>query len=98
MAIIAPSASALQTLLNQCEDYASCHDIIYNVKKTVCMCVRPATYKSKINLETSITLSGNVLKYVSNYKYNICIYLQIEKTIWIYGTKRAIFIAGAMLL
>mgnify|MGYP000135563303 CR=1 FL=1 len=31
--LIAPSASALQLLLNLCEDYAQGHDILYNFKK-----------------------------------------------------------------
>ena len=42
MAILSPSASGLQKLLNICASYAIKHDIIYNVKKTQCMVV-PST-------------------------------------------------------
>ena len=35
--LIAPSARALQILLNNCDIYANDCDIIYNSKKTVCM-------------------------------------------------------------
>ena len=39
MAILSPSASGLQKLLNICASYAIEHVIIYNVKKTQCMVV-----------------------------------------------------------
>ena len=67
MAIMAPSANALQVLLNHCDEYARCHDIIYNVKKTVCMCIRPKKFRCDLNID--IRLSGYVLKYVSTCKY-----------------------------
>ena len=65
--IIAPSAHALQTLLAHCDNYAINCDIIYNSKKTVCMCIRPKLMKS--HNEPLIVLSGNSLQYVSSYKY-----------------------------
>ena len=39
--ILAPSAHGLQELLLMCENYAKEHNIIFNVKKTKCMCVKP---------------------------------------------------------
>ena len=38
--LLAPSAHALQLFLNQCDSYASGHGIVYNMKRTVCMCVK----------------------------------------------------------
>ena len=38
--ILLPSAHAPQLFLNLCDSYASCHGIVYNTKKTVCMCVK----------------------------------------------------------
>ena len=39
MAILSPSASGLQKLINICASYAIKHDIMYNVKKTQYMVV-----------------------------------------------------------
>ena len=45
MAILSPSASGLQKLVNICASYAIKHDIIYNVKKTQCTVVPSTTFK-----------------------------------------------------
>ena len=63
MAILSPSASGLQKLLNICASYAIEHDIIYNVKKTQCMVV-PSTRKY-----SSCFLNCTKLQYVDSYKY-----------------------------
>ena len=41
MVLLAPTVTALQTLLEICRAYAGPHDIVYNTTKTVCMLVRP---------------------------------------------------------
>ena len=41
MALLAPTVTALQTLLEVCRTYDGPHDIVYNTTKTVCMLVRP---------------------------------------------------------
>ena len=41
MVLLAPTVTALQTLLEECRAYAGPHDIVYNTIKTVCMLVRP---------------------------------------------------------
>ena len=41
MVLLAPSVTALQTLLEVCHAYAGLHDIEYNTTKTDCMLVRP---------------------------------------------------------
>ena len=48
MAILSPSASGLQKLLNIGASYATEHDIIYNVKKTQCMVVPSTKFKLDI--------------------------------------------------
>lgn len=65
--LIAPSAHALQILLKHCDIYAIDCDIIYNAKKTVCMCIRPRIMKN--HNDPIVILSGNILHYVSSYKY-----------------------------
>ena len=45
MAILSPSESGLQKLLNICASYAIKHDIMYNVKKTQWMVVPSKTFK-----------------------------------------------------
>ena len=52
MAILSPSASGLQKLLNICASYAIKHDIIYNVKKTQCVVI-PLT---KLKLQTLLVV------------------------------------------
>ena len=39
--LLAPTVTALQTLLEVCRTYAGPHDIVYNITKSVCMLVRP---------------------------------------------------------
>ena len=67
MAILCPSASGLQKLLNICASYAIKHDIIYNVKKTHCMVVPSTTFK--LENTPSVFLNGAKLQYVDSYKY-----------------------------
>ncbi len=66
IAILSPSASRLQKLLNICASYAIKHEIIYNVKKTQCMVV-PST-KFKLENTPSVFLNGAKLQYVDSYK------------------------------
>ena len=42
MVVLAPTVTALQTLLEVCRVYAGPHDIEYNTTKTVCMLHGPA--------------------------------------------------------
>lgn len=67
MCLVAPSARALQTLLNICVKYASCHDIVYNTKKSVCMFFK----SNKLTLPSvpNIYMGSSVLQYVNSYKY-----------------------------
>ncbi len=67
MAILSPSASGLQKLLNICANYAIKHDIIYNVKKTQCMVVPSIKFKQEYT--SSGFLNGAKLQYVDSYKY-----------------------------
>jgi len=67
MVLIAPSASALQFLLNLCDNYALSHDIIYNITKSVCMCIQPSNQGKVFN--PTLTLSGTALRYVDSHKY-----------------------------
>ena len=65
--ICAPSPTALQNLLNICETFAQENNIVYNVKKTVCMCVKPKLMKH-LHLPT-FHINGKVLDYVTTQKY-----------------------------
>ena len=44
------------SLLNVCDIYAKVHDIIYNAKKTKCMCIRP---KSMIDMCDPVFMSSD---------------------------------------
>ena len=67
MAILSPSATALQKLLDICSVYSEKHDIVYNVKKSVCMVINSAKYK--ITNLPRVYLAGVFLEYVERYKY-----------------------------
>ena len=49
MVLLAPTVTALQTLLEVCRSYAGPHDIVYSTTKTVCMLVRPKKSQSVLN-------------------------------------------------
>ena len=67
MVLLATSTHALQLFLNQCDSCASGHEIVYNTKKTMCMCVISKQLKS--NIVHEFVLSGKNLKHVVNHKY-----------------------------
>ena len=65
--LLAPSPAGLQKLLNICAKYSVHNDIIYNVRKTVCMCIMPKSVRN-IHLP-ELTLCGQTLTFVQTYKY-----------------------------
>ena len=65
MAILSPSATALQKLLDICSVYSEKHYIVYNVN--VCMVINSAKYK--ITNLPRVYLAGVLLEYVERYKY-----------------------------
>ena len=67
MVILSPSATALQKLLDTCSVYSEKHDIVYNVKKSVCMVINSGKYK--ITNLPRVYLAGVLLEYVVRYKY-----------------------------
>jgi len=68
--ILAPSAQGLQDLLHLCENYASVHNIIFNVKKTRCMCVKPKALKDMC--VPNIKLNEANVIFVREHKYLGC--------------------------
>ena len=62
MVLLAPTVTALQTLLEVCRAYAGPHDIVYNTTKTVCMLVRPK--QSHGRYSTRVRLGNEELSYV----------------------------------
>ena len=67
VALVSPSASGLQDLINICEQYARDHDVIYNTNKTVVMSIIPRRYK--IDTLPKFLLCGRELNYTLEYKY-----------------------------
>ena len=65
--VFAPSPSALQELIDCCEKFAIDHDILYNVKKTKILCIKPKRLKD-LHVP-NFTLNGRYLCYVSTEKY-----------------------------
>ena len=67
MAVVAPSATALNELLRICEFFAINHYIDFNVNKSVCLNVLPQSARSLSS--PNIYLAGLILKYVKSLKY-----------------------------
>jgi len=65
--LLAPSPYALQTLFKGCEKFAANNDILYNVKKTVSLCIRPKQFKSLT--VPNVRLYNKDLKWVDECKY-----------------------------
>ena len=67
MIMLSPSATALQKLLDMCSVYSEKQDIVYNVKKSVCIVFNSAIYK--ITNLPRVYLAGVLLDYVERYNY-----------------------------
>ena len=67
MVLLAPTVTALHTLLEVCHAYAAPHDIVYNTTKTVCMLVRPK--QSQGRYSTRVKLGNEELSFVQEFRY-----------------------------
>ena len=67
MVLLAPTVTALQTLLEVCHAYVGPHDIVYNTTKRVCMMVRPK--KSWGRCSTRVRLGNEELSFVEEFRY-----------------------------
>ena len=67
MVLLAPTVTALQTLLEVCCAYAGPHDIVYNTSKTVCMLVRPK--QSQGQFSRRVRLGNEDLSFVEEFRY-----------------------------
>ena len=67
MVLLAPTADALQDLIDVCQVYAARHDIVYNTTKTECMVVPPA--HSKVSYHKAAWLNGSALTFVDRFTY-----------------------------
>ena len=65
--LLAPSPTALQKLINVCTKFAESHCLIYGLKKTKYMCVRPSTLKY-LNVP-DVMIYGEKVKIVGEEKY-----------------------------
>ena len=67
MVLLAPTVTALQTMLEVCRAYFAPHDIVYNTTKTVCMLVRPN--QSQGRYSTRVRLRNEELSFVQEFRY-----------------------------
>ena len=65
--LLAPTVSALQTLLEVCRAYAGPHDIVYITMKTVCTLVRPK--QSQGRYSTRVRLGNEELSFVEEFRF-----------------------------
>ena len=67
MVLLAPTVTALQTLLEVCHVYAGSHDIVFNTTKTVCMLVQPK--QSQGRYSTRVRLGIEERSFVQEFCY-----------------------------
>ena len=71
LCLISPSPNGLRMMLTICEQYALHHDIVYNVKKSLCMLIQSP--KVKFSSTPSMYINDKELNYVDTYRYLGCI-------------------------
>ena len=64
--VMAPSAIALQKLLDVCYEYGITNDLIYNPLNSVCMVFKPRRFKLYC---PTVAIGDECLKYVDSFKY-----------------------------
>ena len=64
--LLAPTASAMQTLLDVCYEYGIVNDILFNPIKSVCTVFKPKAYKLYL---PTIFISTGALKFIKESKY-----------------------------
>ena len=64
--LLAPSANAMQILLDTCYSYGLIHDIVFNPLKSVCMVFKPKSHKLFCPL---VKIGDEILKIVFESKY-----------------------------
>ena len=67
MVLLAPTVTALRTLLEVCRAYAGFHEIVYKTTKRVCMLVRPK--QSQGRCSTRVRLGNEELSFVQEFRY-----------------------------
>jgi hypothetical protein len=65
--LVAPSPIALQILIDKCQEFALCNDMLFNIKKTNCMAILPS-YLNKLSVPT-IYLNCKPLSMILEQKY-----------------------------
>ena len=64
--LLAPTASAMQTLLDVCYEYGIDNDILFNPIKSVCTVFKPKAYKLYL---PTVFIGSDALKFITESKY-----------------------------
>ena len=66
LCLLAPTASAMQTLLDVCYEYRIDNDILFNSIKSVCTVFRSKAYKLYLS---TVFIGSDALKFLNESKY-----------------------------
>jgi hypothetical protein len=92
LCLLAPSAIALQKLINICKRYGIEHDIVFNPVKSVCMVFKPSRYKLYC---PAVYLDNDRVEYVSAVKYlGVILNSSLEDNDEIMKQTRALYAKG----
>jgi hypothetical protein len=67
--ILAPTASAMRTLLALCDEFASEFDVKFNGKKSKCILFPPVGQHQESNIKPVFSIGGNVIDYVDSWPH-----------------------------
>ena len=63
--LLAPTASVVRKLLSLCDEFASGFNVLFNVKKSKCLYIRPKEdNKSNCCLKPMFNIGGNAIEFV----------------------------------
>jgi hypothetical protein len=95
--LIAPSPTGLQYLIDMCQNYGFENEVLYNIKKTKCMCIKPDILK---NLYVpNVFLNAEQLSWTHEHKY-LGVFLCNDRSDGkdMYRQMRSIYAKGNLLL
>ena len=92
--IMAPSPKGLQKLIDICDNFAGNNDMLFNAKKTVCMCIkRSSSVKLRI---PDLYLGNNKLSWLTRHKY-LGVYISDDVITMISFVRENVFTQRVML-
>ena len=79
LALLAPSASAMRTLLKICDDYSKQYSIVFNAAKSACLLVASSKSQQRRLQKPEFYIGGKLIDFVNEYAH-LCHSVQTVRT------------------